>query len=288
MKIDDLMKLPNVTMTQQVRDEVNNASIAHYEVSDLLAKLLIKIVPTNPQWTFKVSGGSVRMRDGVQFYSVERTTVMQDGEELGNLSMYYFRHKWNIGITCRRAKQHLDRGDTLRTSDVDKAASLVKKLFAKQSMAERIQEAKNKAEHTMSQATWIRGQSIKTEYDKFQPAMLEFVLTEAAAHFETFVEEGRWPMAKNALSKYKELQEDQRVVKDISSRHKSGKTCLTLLGDGKYVVQIRNEPTQVFDDATLPDELRGRLGLLKLVSDGQMVDNVGCRISESVFVIVNE
>ena len=288
MKIDDLMKLPNVTMTQQVRNEVSGINVSHYEASELVGGLFVKLIPTNPQWTFKVSSGSARMRDGLTFYLIERMEVAQDGEELGSLSMYYYRRKWNIGITCRRAKQQLDRGDTLRTSDVNKAASLVKKLFVKQSMAERIQAARNAAEHTMSQATWLRGQSIKTEYDRFQPAMLEFVMTEAAAMFDAFVEDSRWPMAKNALAKYKELQEDQRVVKDISSLYKSGKTCLTLLGDGKYVVQIRNEPTQVFDDATLPDTLRGKLGLLKLVNDRQMVDNVGCRVSESVFVLVNE
>jgi hypothetical protein len=39
---------------------------------------------------------------------------------------------------------------------------------------------------------------------------------------------------------------------------------------------------------TLPVELRGKLGMLKLVDNEAMVTGIGCRVSNEIFVLLME
>lgn len=58
------------------------------------------------------------------------------------------------------------------------------------------------------------------------------------------------------------------------------------MNDGIYTVQFKDKLPETYDDATLPMDYRGKVGLLKLVDDGQMVAGNGCRISRNTFVLV--
>jgi hypothetical protein len=290
MQSEDLMKLPNVSFISRVQEELQNYPDITHEVRSQIRELMCKVVPMYPQWQFKVSEGRIRVKaDQTKYLDIEQFRVYHDGEALGEISAHYHRRKWTMAISCRRARAQLERGDTIHTTDLAKAVSLIKKLFVKQTVNERLVEASSKADQFISQATWQISQKAKNEYDKVAPAMLEFVLTSGFDAFNSYITaHPQWTAAKTALDKYVEFTREQDIVKDISKRYREGKTCLTLLGDGKYVVQRKELSPEVFDDTTLPDEMRGKLGLLKLAVNGQVVDGVGCRVNESVFVIVDE
>jgi hypothetical protein len=59
-----------------------------------------------------------------------------------------------------------------------------------------------------------------------------------------------------------------------------------IVEDGKYIVQSKDSNTTYHDAETLPEHLRGKLGLLKLSNEGQMVAGTGCRVTAKVFLIV--
>jgi hypothetical protein len=44
----------------------------------------------------------------------------------------------------------------------------------------------------------------------------------------------------------------------------------------------------LFDDNTLPDWMRGKLGMLKLVQPEQFISNAGCRVNDETFVLMVE
>jgi hypothetical protein len=44
----------------------------------------------------------------------------------------------------------------------------------------------------------------------------------------------------------------------------------------------------LFDDNTLPDWMRGKLGMLKLVAVEQFVSDTGCRVNDETFVLIVE
>ena len=88
------------------------------------------------------------------------------------------------------------------------------------------------------------------------------------------------------LAKIKETEAEMLTVTDIEAKFKSDKgTSLVLLSNGKYVVKTGDE-VQLYDDNTLPLDMRGKLGMLKLVEPEQMIEGVGCRATTEVFVLL--
>jgi hypothetical protein len=88
------------------------------------------------------------------------------------------------------------------------------------------------------------------------------------------------------LAKLREAEAEMLTVTDIESKFKSDKgTSLVLLSSGKYLVKTGDD-IQLYDDNTLPLDMRGKLGMLKLVEPEQMIEGVGCRATTEVFVLL--
>jgi hypothetical protein len=88
------------------------------------------------------------------------------------------------------------------------------------------------------------------------------------------------------LAKLREAEAEMLTVTDIEAKFKSDKgTSLVLLSSGKYLVKTGDD-IQLYDDNTLPLDMRGKLGMLKLVEPEQMIEGVGCRATTEVFVLL--
>jgi hypothetical protein len=46
------------------------------------------------------------------------------------------------------------------------------------------------------------------------------------------------------------------------------------------------DDVQLYDDNSLPETMRGKLGMLKLVDAEYFIENVGCRVNDEVFVVL--
>jgi hypothetical protein len=84
-----------------------------------------------------------------------------------------------------------------------------------------------------------------------------------------------------------DVRADMVTIEETTKAFQSKKTALIVLADGKYIVKIRDN-VQLYDDVTLPHELRGKLGMLKLVEKGAMVTGIGCRVSDEIFVVLTD
>jgi hypothetical protein len=87
-----------------------------------------------------------------------------------------------------------------------------------------------------------------------------------------------------AMDKIAELKAEMMTIGSVKEKMGTSNTALVVLDEGKYLVKIMND-LQLYDDTTLPQDLRGKLGLLKLVQPNQFVSSAGFRVSDEVFVI---
>jgi hypothetical protein len=89
------------------------------------------------------------------------------------------------------------------------------------------------------------------------------------------------------------MEENQRLTDEMitietaKSAFEAGKTALVIKDGGKYLVRI-GDKVDLFDDNTLPDWMRGKLGMLKLVQAEQFVSGTGCRVNDETFVLMVE
>ena len=63
------------------------------------------------------------------------------------------------------------------------------------------------------------------------------------------------------------------------------KSAMIVKTDTGYIFK-RGEQTDILTDATLPDAVRGSLGLLKLVEVEHYIVGVGCRLDEDLFIVL--
>jgi hypothetical protein len=103
-------------------------------------------------------------------------------------------------------------------------------------------------------------------------------------HIKTLAESERNKINK-AIVENDRIGEEMLTIDKVKSQFEAGKTALVIKDDGKYLVKM-GDAIQLFNDNTLPEDMRGKLGMLKLVEAEAFVSNVGCRINDEVFVVV--
>jgi hypothetical protein len=116
--------------------------------------------------------------------------------------------------------------------------------------------------------------------------LMEWAQQNAAQYYD-------WLKATNKVEILEHIEQlekvnaDMMTIKEVTNAMQNNRNALVVLSDGKYIVKIRDN-VQLYDDVTFPVELRGKLGMLKLVEKEQMVTGIGCRVSDEIFVLMLE
>lgn len=234
------------------------------------------LATNNPLWEFTFDG----MRD---------VTVRKDGEVLGMIGERWYGTNLSLYVNNDRINGKRQRGSGYHTQDIAKAVARVRKEFSPKTYNERMADAyklattvvnsemREKAykrrgcDHQLTQARLAYAQSMETQ----------FLLWLKETNNITMLEQKRM---------YDELTVDMATIQGVMDDFDKRNIALVVLADGKYIVKIRDN-VQLYDDVTLPVDLRGKLGMLKLVENEAMVTGIGCRVNDETFVLqieVNE
>jgi hypothetical protein len=281
------LSLSNVVIGEDLQKSLDKEGLKLTGVYEMLEPVVSRLASLNPLWTFVINNsgmhmGSARVASGF--------TVKLDGEELGTIGLSYMGQRGRvISISNDRIGKGRQRSDSYRTQDADKAILTAKKMFGKMNPSERIQKAKDAAERVVSRASWnkerdrthhvnnIRAELIVWAEGKGHPLFLEYVDKEAHPQVKQKIATS---MEKAELLDI-EMQTIDKVQKDFSDN----KTALVVKDLGKYLVKI-GDKVDLYDDNTLPLDMRMKMGMLKLVEDEQYLTDVGCKVSSEIFVLL--
>lgn len=291
MQIENIMKLSNVSYTNEYKSKIDTWSlktpITKYAAHKALTEVVWQLATTNPYWTFRISDGRfIGDGDGLR---VTDFKIFQDGEELGAIGTEWFRGNDAVYVRSRLAKSNRQsRGHNIQYTTKPKVAlSLAKKLFMKRTLGERVEDAQNKVSRLFNSAGFSVKSSADNAMSKMNVYMLKFVFAERLGEFKNYLERVDSPAVPlKALDDFLRCKEEQEIIQDVVTRYRSGNSCLIISDDGKYTVQFHDKTPEIYDDSTLPENLRGKLGMLKLVGETQMVSGTGCRVSNNVFVLI--
>ncbi len=263
----DIFALPNVHNTETGLPKLE-------EIPVRVCRLVCMLAKEYPLWTFKVIGW--------------RTfKVLKDGEELGQIGEEWYGSKQAITIRNDRIAAQNERKNAYHTQDIDKAVLRVKKMFQPMTLAERMVKARTDANTVLLRQ--YRGAHRNTQVLRNQ--MDQSLMEYAYAHMGQYM---AWLKAKNDLTMLGVIERHEKSKVDMQTIEEAQKAfdnkhkhALIVLADGKYIVKVLDN-VQLYDDTTLPHDLRGKLGMLKLVEAEQMVTGIGCRVSDEIFVVLHE
>ena len=277
----NLFSLSNVELHPDVSKKLGDETIGDPPAD--MCRLVMHLAMANPLWRFVVT-------DTLSGHRPVGFSVIDSGEEIGKIVRQYYRGDYKLALTNSRIKDKRERTESYRTSDVDKAILMVKKMFFRLKPNERIEKAYDKAKQVMNNQAHEKSREHRYSERDTQNYAQEFIMGTGfalfLAHVNALPELEKRPMLKK-MEQTKKFKEDMMTIESIRERFGNNKAALIIKDEGKYLVKI-GQDVQLYDDNTLPVEMRGKLGMLKLVEAEHFVSDVGCRINDEIFVVLTE
>lgn len=263
----ELLKLPNVRMAKN--EKTMDESQLHPD-----AKMLAWEVATkHPLWTVEVAGfRTFRVLDGI--------------EELGYVGSEWYGSSQKLFVRNDRISQNSTRKNAYHTDKVDKAYLRVKKTFGPMNLAERMSKALKVASDVLENQAYRKRVDAREQERPIESSLMKWARANMNQYVSWLTNTHQQALLDN-ITKLEELQVDMVTIKETTDAFQNQKTALVVLADGQYIVKIRDN-VQLYDDVTFPHELRGKLGMLKLVEKEQMVTGIGCRVNDEIFVLLLE
>ena len=88
-----------------------------------------------------------------------------------------------------------------------------------------------------------------------------------------------------AEEKVQLLDTEMKTIERVQEDFGINKTALVVKDAGKYLVRI-GDNVELYDDNSLPLDIRMKMGMLKLVQDEEYLTDVGCRVTSEIFVLL--
>lgn len=272
------LELPNVVQKTELQ--------ASYVYGDL-GVVVWELASKYPRWTFKVT--NVMQANGG--HAAIAFEVFDGRELLGAIQ----RGRTSNGGPCivihnKRIEASMSRQSAYKTVDPLKAIAKVKKMFSPSTVTEKIERAQTSAGSVVGSELHTKNGTVRSLDSRIREAGIHYLKSEeGAAAFASYLSTHATPENKATVEMMEQVRvsrEELRVIENVSTIVKTAKSVLIIVDGGKYLAQIDSD-VQIWDDNTLPVELRGKLGLLKLVNNRQFVSDVGCRVEDDVFIVIN-
>ena len=283
------MNFSNVTLNGDTETYMQKHSIdkSGVTVHAMLEPVIAKLAVMYPTWTFK-GAGHVSMNN--KNVSLTTFDAYCDDEHLGEITRRYENRDYYICITNDRIKAAMERSNYYKTKDSDKAVAKVKKAFKPKSVQELADKTRDEAAGVAQKAEWDKSREFSEAREVVSRAARKYVM---GAGFSVFMEyvKNVYPAQEYELLKTKKEESDKAEedlttitrVKDVISGRAGG--VVVTRRDSTYVVD-QNDKTEICIDNTLPEWVRNRIGLLKLIEPGKFVSNFGMRASSNTFVVI--
>ena len=248
-----------------------------------LEPLLTSLINRNPQWSFVAISGNYheRLSDGTRIRLATKFNVVEKREVLGFVGYdrsYSRGDQWVVGND--RISATKDRQAYTKTTKLDVALRHVKKHFSPKTNDEYFDKAVNEVDGNLQRLVGKANQDARGYYNSLQATMAEYVRLNWDSFVSTLNDEG-----KATCAKYMEAHEKLQTNEAIKKAYHSGEAHTVLVKDGGYIVKHNNNVSMYTPD-NLPQELKLKLGMLKLVAIGAVIEGMGYRATEDSYVIV--
>ena len=176
--------------------------------------------------------------------------------------------------------------DALWMKDPKKAIREAKRGFLIKSMDRLMEENMETVRTTIHSQEYDKRSTMHNHLRVLENSLIAFATQEQRESYMNYLS-AKDPKLLGLLSKYDQYKAENDVLQKMNELRNSPKAVYIMLHKGKYVVKHLDN-VQSYDDNTIPEQYRGKLGMLKLVEPKQCVSDTGCRISEDLFYIVLE
>lgn len=277
VKIDNFSNVVNELPISKARAE-GNQTIIYKELWELIYKLVLH----HPEWQFV--GEDSWYNSGQDAFVVKRFRIYEGDDLMGSVSIDTWRDT-KFEIRNQRINAAMAKRNHKSTKDVNKAAKIVEEFFKSKTLTERVSEARNAVAGAVSNQLWATTREFNNVMEKLSPALVTYVMANLATVRPTLEAYGAPPAAIDMLME----KHEPRKVMDIMNRARHNRTGTTVMLHGdKYVLMRDDDPdrAEIVEAAQLTDDMRGKLGVLKIVDDNAAIESIGMRVNATTFYLL--
>jgi hypothetical protein len=275
-KIDSFTNVVNEIPTHKVQDE--GKSIIHGRLWQVIYDLSLR----HPEWQFV--GEDSWWNHTMAAFDVKRFRIYEGHDEIGTVRI----ETWNnerFEIRNSRIANAMSKRNHKTTTDPKKVVKIVEQFFKSKTLPERVHEAKNTTSSAVSNRAWAAGREFNAVMEKLAPALAAYVTLNMHTIRPTLEAYGASSAALDALI---EKNEERKLTGYIQNVRNQSAGVLVMLHGDKYVLldDRAGEEPQVVSASQLNDDMRGKMGILKVVEDNDVIESVGMRINPTTFYVV--
>jgi len=279
-------KYPNVDLATYDVTRGLQHSEYEFEVPPFMARLVDEVATKYPSWLLRGLGRNVVTDKLVQVTAFEvlnndnpRTVV----GKIGTTKRYTSRGAEIVyNVSCTRLAMARERGRELMTKDVKIAMKAIKEHFTPLPIGERVNQVRGEAyDFARGLESRYNGNVSKTRHSVY-PLIQRFI----RSNWESFLATLE-PAERREVEELAEQESALESIKQFNSTFASSKVLTLLTEDDKYVVQYSGALSR-WDSSELPDEVRRRLGQLKLTDKHVFVEGVGIKTDKGFVIMLPE
>lgn len=262
------------------KHQLEGGGVSH--LHGLLDQLVYKLALKHPEWQFV--GEDSWYNVSKKCYEAKRLRIYEGADEIGHILIDTWREP-KFEIRNKRINAAMTKRNHKSTRDVDKAVKIVEQFFKSKTMAERVNEGRSKVSSAIQNRKWTAEREFSNVMERLAPALATYVSLHMAEVRPILEAYGAPPIALNMLSERNETRKLTVSVSDI--RGKNTGTTVLLHGD-RYLIIPDGDPDTMRNATAsqLNDDMRGKLGVLKVVNDNDAIESVGMRIDSTTFYLL--
>jgi hypothetical protein len=249
--------------------------------------LIEELCKHRPQWTFKSANVSLN----TDVVAAHHFDVYENGQSLGEISVES-GYRVDIGSVTYyrydnpRLAHKRQRGIWTKTSKLDLAVKNILKAFHAKTLAETIVEVERQIEVKLNENT----RTANADFDSGFRRMGAFITGYVMKHWDTIAPElkARGAPVPDDLPERLAVRNEAEAT-ELAYRDKEGFTVITRGSDYIMVRGFGDErETEVKSSEQLTDNIRRNLGFLKLSEGSRIIPNVGVRLNDSTFFVIDK
>jgi len=283
--------LPNIKWARDTNWWTNKEVEPNPTIGEFMDAFIREAAKKHPEWTFinSMQYSYTSPESGMAEVEMREFDVFHDREYLGTLGMDPFRGRWAYAITNHRIRSKRERGHGAKTTDLRKALRLIDKEFGRKSYKEMLNALAEtgRGKVQMSQRSHAARAAATERY------LVEYLTPHLVANFDTYrdlaVAEGAKP---DKLDVYGEQLEARQVASNITDKVRAGDGLFVIVSNNVYAARDSGPKDAIayhtWTSDTVPDVVRRKIGLLKLVEPDHFLAEVGYRIDDNSFLIMKE
>lgn len=257
-----------------------------FGVQPHLSVLAQAVIAKYPQWQLVACSAQQYYTDNSVIPSVTgrlvtRFKIIEKREELGYIGWDYSYSRGDQYVVGNdRISQEMERQSHTKTTKIDVAMRHIKKHFSPKTTDEHFSKSVAETQQGLYKQTQNLNYSARNTYDEIKYDVIKFI-------------DGKWkefadtlePTQQIKAAQYLEARMKLETTNAIQEACQKRLSHDILLRGNEYVIR-HNGVVNIFDNEHIPQELKMKLGMLKLVAVGEAVEGIGYRGTEDCFIVI--